>query len=671
LAFSLSKLVIMKRILPILVFCCIAHNYSQAQFTRYIVRLKNKGGTPHTIANPATYLSAKSISRRTRYSIAVDSTDLPITPRYLDSIRLVPNVTILNYSKWLNQVAIKTTDPAAITKINSFSFVANTNGLAAKLFPGSNSLLSQEKLQFTQTPLPQETAHTLDNQNVNLNYGNSFGQINLHNGQFLHDYGFLGNNMTIAIMDAGFNTHLTNPGIDSLRINNQIKGTWDFVANEASVNEDDSHGFFCLSIIGANKPNSMIGSAPKANFYLYRTEDVASEYPVEEQNWLAAAELADSIGADVFSTSLGYIDFDNAIFDYTYPKRDGNTAMMTIGGDLAAKKGIIVCNSAGNNGNGSGAFVDYKYVSVPADGDSIVAVGSCNVNGAIASSSGWGPNFSGKIKPNVTSQGVSTTIMSLGGSPTSGSGTSFSNPNMAGLITDLWQAFPELNNMGIINITQEAGHQFSAPDGRFGYGIPNMKKAFVIALKRLYTNTAAINTCRVNIDFSAKDNGNSTYQLERKLPAETAFTNVKNLTATAGAFALKNYNFKDTITSANIGTVTYRIKHTMGADTSFTYPDITLNYAVACVTPIIPVNTYKITIAPNPVKDFVNIQLGSLLSTKVSVKVTAANGATVYNKALNGQNTATINTSNWSIGVYQIELLDGTKLVYSKKIIKE
>jgi hypothetical protein len=622
------------------------------------------------MASPAAYLSAKSISRITRYNIAIDSTDLPVTPRYLDSIRSVPNVTILNTSKWLNQVAIRTTDPNAIIKINSFPFVSGTNPLAARLLIRNPFDISAEKLKITpSTGSLQRTGN--NNRVTGLNYGNSLGQINIHNGQFLHDYGFLGQNMTIAILDAGFNTYLTNPGIDSLRINNQIKATWDFVANEASVNEDDAHGFYCLSIIGANKPGQMIGTAPKADFYLYRTEDVSSEYPVEEQNWIAGAERADSIGVDVFSTSLGYIDFDNAIFDYSYPMRNGNTAMITRGADLAAKKGILVCNSAGNNGNGLGGFVDYKYVAVPADGDSVLAVGACNVSGAIAAFSAWGPNSNGKIKPNVTSVGVGTSFINTGGTPSNGNGTSFSNPNIAGLITDLWQAFPELSNMEMIGITQESSHIFSAPDGRFGYGIPNMKKAFILGLKKVYTVTPTISSCFVNADFKAKDNGNSVYELQRKLPNETGFSTLKTLNASVGSFALKNYNFKDTITTLNFGAVSYRIKHTMGTDTSFFYNDFTVNHNSACVTALNNVNLYRIKITPNPFHHQIQINTGSLNSSKTSVHITDVNGSTILRKAFNGQNNLFIQTAKWPAGIYLVAILDHQKQIYRVKILKD
>jgi serine protease AprX len=644
-----------------------------AQFNRYIVRFKDKSGTGGTIANPSAYLSTKAIDRRTKYNISIDSTDLPLVKRYLDSIRLIPGVIILNTSKWLNQVAISTTNPAAITKINAFPFVLNATGIAPRLMP--LSLINKNEIIQTNV----ETGKAMDLNNVQLNYGGSFNQINMHNGQFLHDQGFLGQNMSIAMMDAGFNSYLTNAGIDSLRINNQIKATWDFVARDTSVNEDDSHGFFCLSIFAANKTGVMIGTAPKANYYLYRTEDVASEYPIEEQNWIAAAERADSIGVDVFSTSLGYLDFDNTLFDYAYTQRNGNYAMMTIAADLAARKGIIVCNSAGNNGNGapgnlnpaSPSLLNYKYIAIPADGDSVFTVGACNASGVISTFSAWGPNSNGKVKPNVTSMGQGTAFINLGGTVSNGNGTSFSNPNIAGLITDLWQAFPEVNNMGIIDLMHQSSHIFNAPDGRYGYGIPNMKKAYVLGLKKTTTNAATISGCKVNINFSAKDNGTVQYKLERKLTGETAFTSIKSWNASSGAFALKNYNVKDTIVHPTTGLASYRIQHVMGTDTSFYYDEFTVNYNSVCVvTPVIPVNVFKIKIAPNPIKNSLLIDLGSLITNKLMVKVIAPNGSIIYKNIYNNVTNLSINAANWATGFYTVELWNYGKLEYSKKVLK-
>ena len=308
-----------------------------------------------------------------------------------------------------------------------------------------------------------------------LNYGTSFDQIHFHQGEYLHDKGYTGDGIIIAIFDAGFNAYLTNPYFDSARQQGRVLGEWDYVKNESSVNEDHPHGSYCFSIIAGNSPGAYVGTAPHARFYLLRTEDAATEYPVEEQNWVAAAEFADSAGADMISSSLGYSDFDDAAFNHGYAQRDGNTAMVTIGADLAARKGMIVCNSAGNSG---GALTDAKYVMCPADGDSVLAVGAVTIRDTIAAFSSYGPNGAGKLKPDIVSVGQGTLLITTGGAVARGNGTSFSNPLACGLIACLWQAFPEFSNMEIINAVKLTSNRHEQPDFRYGYGVPDFKKAY-------------------------------------------------------------------------------------------------------------------------------------------------------------------------------------------------
>jgi hypothetical protein len=279
--------------------------------------------------------------------------------------------------------------------------------------------------------------------------------------------------MTVAILDAGYLSYLTNPAFDSVRQSNRVKGTWDFVKNEASVNEDHPHGMYCFSIMAANRPGVLVGTAPKANYYLFRTEDAATEYPVEEQNWAVAAEVSDSLGVDLITSSLGYYNFDDPSLNHTYADMNGHNTMITRAADMAVKKGMIVTNSAGNSGASA-----WKYLIAPADGDSVLAVGAVNVSGAIAGFSSYGPSADGRIKPDIASVGWRTVLSNTLGNPVQGSGTSFSNPNIAGLIICLWQAFPEFSNMQILDAVKKSSSRYTNPDDRIGYGIPNMKAAY-------------------------------------------------------------------------------------------------------------------------------------------------------------------------------------------------
>jgi len=559
-----------KIILLIVVALFVAKSDSYAQFSRYIVRLKDKGTNPFSISNPSAYLTARSIQRRTRYGIAIDSTDLPITPRYIDSIRLAGAVTILNTSKWLNQVAIQTNDAAALAKINSFPFVISAGPIAARNSAATVPVNKKLDAEFTGTPPTPPTQSVIAADYYS--YGQSFGQVHLHNGEFLHNRGFRGQGMQMAVLDAGFFHYLTLPTFDSIRNNGQVLGTWDFVAGNASVDEDNAHGMNCLSTIAANMPGTFMGTAPKTSFYLYRTEDVNSEYPIEEQNWVAGIERADSLGIDISSTSLGYFTFDNAVFNHTYADMDGNTTISAKGADFAAKKGILCVFAAGNEGGGS-----WHYIITPSDADSVMAVGAVSTSGVVGGFSSYGPSSDGQVKPSVAAVGVNAVIANPStGQPSFGSGTSFACPNMAGLTTCLWQAFPEINNMGIINVMQQSATRSTNPDDRVGYGIPDMKKAFVKLIKQLYTQQSAVANCGVTLQWTAKTDSVISIVVERKLPA-AGYTTVSTQTST-GAFQSRNFSFTDDLRSFPTTGIWYRFRMNIAADTSFFLDSMLVNF---------------------------------------------------------------------------------------------
>lgn len=450
-----------------------AATQTQAQQLTYTIKLKYKKSA-YSLSQPSAFLTQQAIARRNKQHIAIDSTDLPINKNYLDSIANVHGVSIKSRSRWFNQVVVDITDPYAIDTINSFSFVQHADVTGAK-FAGQQQI-RLEKIE-TETKTIPGSHSVLDNQGTladTFNYGSNYQQVHIHEGEYLHNGGFMGQGMTIAIIDAGFFNYRNSVAFDSVVKNDQIKEVFDFVAKDSSVDEDNAHGAYCFSILAANRPGEMIGTAPKANYFLFRTEDVTSEKPIEEQNWIEAIERADSLGADMVSSSLGYYKFDDSLYDHPYAKRDGNSTQITMAADLAAKKGIIVMNAAGNTGNASD---ESKYTLVPADGDSVVAVGAVNTSAVIGGFSSWGPNSAGKTKPNIVSVGWGATFANSLGVPATGNGTSFANPNIAGLVACLWQAFPEFSNMDIINAVQRSAHQYNNPDDRYGYGIPNFRIA--------------------------------------------------------------------------------------------------------------------------------------------------------------------------------------------------
>ncbi len=443
---------------------------SNAQYSKIVVQFKDKANNPFSIGNPSTFLSKRAIERRSRYNILIDSTDLPVNPKYLDSIRSAGNLKIISTSKWLNQVLIQTTDGAAIAKINSFPFVKSSNAVAPR------QISTHQSNKFIEEINPLGSAKPSKVEGNSFDYGNNFNQVHIHEGEYLHNKNLKGENIQIAVLDAGFSKYKTVTAFDSIRQRGQVLGERDFVDFDNSVNEDDSHGMYCLSTMSANWPGKMVGTAPNAKYWLIRTENATSEYPVEEFNWVVGAEFADSTGSDMISSSLGYYDFDDPAFNHTYNDIYNMSTTVTKGAAIAARKGMIVMNSAGNAG---GSW--WRYIGFPADADSVCSVGATNTLGQIAGFSSIG--YPGKIKPNIVSVGAATVIATTSNVPGTGNGTSFSNPNVAGLIACLWQAFPQFNNMKILDAVYRSADKYANPDSAYGFGIPNFRIAYELLQK--------------------------------------------------------------------------------------------------------------------------------------------------------------------------------------------
>ena len=637
----------MKRILFFLFLTSFIAEAHAQTYTRYVIRFTDKIGTPYSISNPSQFLSARSIARRQRENIAIDEDDLPVTPRYIDSVRLSGAVTILNVSKWLNQVCIYTTDNTALAKINSLPFVIATQPVRRPVVQGvpNNKFI---------VPVNNNSISLLRPQANAFDYGSSFGQIHIHQGEFLHNLGFAGQGMLIAMLDAGFLNYRTNPLLDSLNIKNQVLDTYNYVDPTIDVNQGYFHGANCLSIIAANDPGQIVGSCPEANFLLYETEDVSSESPLEEQNWVAAAEHADSIGADVISTSLGYTTFDNPALNHTYADMNGRITIIARGNTMAARKGMLSLVAAGNDGNDS-----WHYIGTPADADSILAVGAVDVAGSSATFSSYGPSSDGRIKPDIASVGLGTFYANPSGVVASGNGTSYATPNFAGLATCLWQAFPELTNMDIINAVKQSGSIYNAPDTRRGYGIPDVKKAFVLLSRKLFTQFSSNTNCTAKLQWSAKAGENMSFTIERKTPSQTTFTVVGN-SSTPAAFTLSNYTFSDDLRELEQGNISYRLKQTIGTDTAFYLDTLLINNPVSCVKDT-TINTTSVIIEPNPV--------GSSVIAKISLTTGGTVNLIIYN-AIGQKIYASKNTQQSSGStLYHIPFAGESKGVYYLKVM--
>jgi hypothetical protein len=641
----------------ILCFCFQSH----AQFNRYLISFKDKAGTSFSLSNPTQFLSQRAIERRTRYNIAIDSTDIPVNANYIESVRQSGNITILNVSRWLNQISIFTTDAAALNAINNLPFVVSALPIASR--NNNNNFNTKFDNNFVDAPIVNSNKVTGNT----YQYGVSGAQVRIHKGQFLHNHGFRGENMQLAVIDAGFYHYDVLPTFDSVRNNNQILGTWDFVDREESVAEDDSHGMHCLSTIAANIPGTFVGTAPKTSFYLFRTEDVSSEYPIEEHNLAIAAERADSLGVDLCSVSLGYTEFSDPSFDYTYNDMNGNTTISAKAVDLAAKKGMLMVIAAGNEGAGS-----WRYISTPADADSCLTIGAVDTIGRVASFSSYGPSSDNRIKPNVAAVGRNAVVAnSITGLPSFGSGTSYACPNMAGITTCLWQAFPEASNMQIINTLQKSGNIYSNPNDRIGYGIPDVKKSFVMLQKQFSTRGAIFRQCKAEISIDIKTDSTMKIEVERKFPTDSTYTTITTL-QNLGNYGMSSFFYADDLSNTDYGYVNYRYKVIIDSDTSYYLDSSLVNYLNNCKI-IIPAEN-KLTISPNPFNGTLYINLERTSDTKISIVIHSSLGQKVYTDAFNhlaGIATHEINLNHLSRGVYYVTVYANDNKEITKKIVKQ
>ena len=439
---------------------------------RYVVQLTDKNNSPYSISTPSAYLSPRAIQRRTNQGIAVDISDLPVNPSYIIGLAAT-GATVLSHSKWLNTVTVQTSSQAVLNNIDALPYVDTIKNVGRY----AHGINNQDTDKFRkETLMKNNLSLAIENRaaaTASFDYGPSLNQIAMLGGDVMHDNGYTGMGIVIAVIDAGFYNADNMVVFDSLRANNQILGTWDFVSNDANVYDDDPHGSEVLSIMGGNWPGNIVGTAPKANYWLLRSEDNTSENIIEEYNWATAAEFADSAGADVINSSLGYTEFDNPAQNHTYADMEGNTCPSSRAADFAAAKGMVVEVSAGNEGNSP-----WMHISAPADADSILATGAVDDMENYVGFSSVGPSADGDIKPNVAAQGAGTFVADIfNGGVFPGSGTSFAGPLISGMAACLWQCHPNASNMEIINAIQHSASQFNNPDSLLGYGIPDFPQA--------------------------------------------------------------------------------------------------------------------------------------------------------------------------------------------------
>jgi serine protease AprX len=442
----------------------------------YWVGFSDKNDTQYSLSSPVDYLSERAIQRRIKQNIAIDSLDLPLNKNYIDEVVKI-GATFIHASKWLNGITVKAETDSFTIKVSKLPFVKEfqlTKGLAKK-----SAIQKFAELEGSEN-------FPIDNSI----YGPSVYQTSILNGQFLHNQNYLGQGMQIAVLDGGFFSADRYPAMDSLWANNQILGIKDFVDPTAEFYKTHYHGMSVLSCMGGNVPGKLIGTATKASYWLIRSEDTGSEFLIEEDNWVAAAEFADSAGVDIINSSLGYYNFDNSEMNHPFEEMDGKTTRVTRGANIAASKGILVFSSAGNEGNNIGEN-SWKHIVAPSDGEKVIGVGAVNKDSIPSGFTSLGPAFGGKTKPNVTALGWSTFLQRSDGTFGYLSGTSFSSPVMAGMAACLWQSQPHASAEQVKTAIEMSGHLYENPNDKMGFGIPDMYRAWLL-LVNLSTSAPGI-----------------------------------------------------------------------------------------------------------------------------------------------------------------------------------
>ena len=472
------------QLLVLLLFCFCEKGFAQTKY-KYLVLLKDKNNSPYSINSPLIYISQKSIDRRFKQGIDIKTSDLPPSPIYIANIQQT-GATVIYKSRWMNAVLVEATETQKNT-ILSLSFVKGIE---------FNRPLKQARLQAPKDKFAIEKTES-------LNYGDATAQIQLLGADAMHEQGFHGEGMLVALLDDGFLNANVSACLQNLFLNNKVVKVYDFVDNDNTVYAQGGHGTVVLSIMAGYLDNQMISPAFGTSVALFRTEDGASETPLEEANWLFAAEMADSLGADIISSSLGYNTFDNAADNYTITMMDGKTALSTRAADLATERGMVVVVSAGNLGNDS-----WGIISAPADADSVLAIGAVTRAGNYASFSSRGNTADGRIKPDVVAVGSGTALCNTSGNATMGNGTSFSAPLAAGLVAGFWQANPYLTAQEVTRCIRKSGHQFATPTIQLGYGYANYTRANIIVKNEFLISAIEPNADLVSITISPSNKSN-------------------------------------------------------------------------------------------------------------------------------------------------------------------
>lgn len=454
----------------LLLFCCaFSFCWVAAQkpprINKYWVEFTDKINSPYCTCRPAEFLSLQALARRSQAGIEVVENDLPVNPTYVKQL-MVKGVELHHTSRWLNAATVMA-DSASAVRFQQLPFVKSVEYLGPHLkYRNPQNRPPKQRASIAKYPQPGG----LDNP---LGYAGR--QNSLLHLLPLYAAGHRGGGIRVAVMDGGFTNVDTIPLFDSIALQGRLFPGRDFVERDAGVFEGAQHGTSVLSVMAGNLPGYFIGTAPEATYFLLKTEDTGGEYPVEEANWVAGAEWADSVGAHIINASLGYTSFSDTNLNHHYANLNGRTAIASRGATIAATKGMIICNSAGNEGDGT-----WHYIGVPADAPGLIAVGAVDYDGRRADFSSFGPTPDGRIKPDLVAPGEQVvTAGNVGIDLGLSSGTSVASPMLVGGLASLWSAYPDKTALEILAAVFATADQTKQPDNERGYGMPDLTEAWL------------------------------------------------------------------------------------------------------------------------------------------------------------------------------------------------
>jgi len=451
----------------LLLFTLLVFNFGFSQEDAWVY-FNDKPNAAFYLSNPLQMLSQRALDRRTAQGIILDNTDVPIAQTYIDQVTAATGITVMAKSKWLNALHVRGTQ-ADIQLLTNLTFVNHIQF-------ANTSLNSRHSNTIQKTTVIQPVNKQLEVL-TDFNYGGSSNQIQMLNGHLLHQQNYTGQGKIVAIMDGGFPGVNTASPFQRLRDNNLILGGYNFPDRNTSIYTRNSHGTSVLSCMAGYVDNQLVGTAPDAQYYLFITEDTYSENPVEESYWVEAAEMADSLGVDVINTSLGYFEYDNPDYSYSYSDMNGIKTFAARGADKAFSKGMICVTSAGNSGNSAN-----PHIATPADAITTLTVGAVDSSENYVSFSSIGPSFDGRVKPDVCAKGYLASVSNASGNIVNANGTSFSSPILAGMVASFWSAVPNMTNAQIVQFVKESADIYANPTIYKGYGVPDFQLALTNAL---------------------------------------------------------------------------------------------------------------------------------------------------------------------------------------------